>query len=257
LSLAEFSYNNSYQASLKMAPFDALYGQRCCTPLNWSEAGERTLFGLDLVKDAKERVQVIRENLKMAQMRQKSYHDKGTAPRHFEVGDYVYLKVSPTKGVQRFGVKGKLAPRYIGPYEVIEVCGPVAYRIQFPERFSAVHNVFHVTQLKKGMPVPENEVIIAANCWIEPDFSLIEHPLRVLDQNEQKTRRQTVRMYKIQWSHHTEEEATWETKDYLNTKYPGFLQSRNCEFSSPSFSYLIKSRDEIPFKGVGCDAPGF
>jgi hypothetical protein len=145
LSLAEFSYNNSYQASLKMAPFDALYGRRCRTPLNWSEAGERTLFGPDLVKDAEEKVQVIRENLKMAPMRQKSHHDKGTTPRHFEVGDYVYLKVSPTKGVQRFGVKGKLASRYIGPYEVIKVCRPVAYRIRLPERFSAVHNVFHVT----------------------------------------------------------------------------------------------------------------
>jgi hypothetical protein len=155
LSLAEFSYNNSYRASLKMAPFEALYGRRCRTPLNWSEAGERTLFGPDLVKDAKEKVEVIRENLKLAQMRQKSYHDKGTTPRHYEVGDYVYLKVSPTKGVQRFGVKGKLAPRYIGPYEIIEICGPVAYRIRLPDRFAAVHNVFHVTQLKKGVKVPE------------------------------------------------------------------------------------------------------
>jgi hypothetical protein len=146
LSLAEFSYNNSYHASLKMAPFEALYGQRCRTPLNWSEAGERTLFGTDLVKDAEERVEVIRENLKLAQMRQKSYHDKGTTPRHYEVGDYAYLKVSPTKSVQRFGVKGKLAPRYIGPYEIIEECGPVAYRIRLPDRFSTVHNVFNVTQ---------------------------------------------------------------------------------------------------------------
>jgi hypothetical protein len=89
LSLAEFSYKNSYQAILKMAPFDALYGRRCRTPLNWSEVGERTLFGPNLVKDAEEKVQVIRENLKLAQMRQKSYHDKGTAPRQFEVGDYV------------------------------------------------------------------------------------------------------------------------------------------------------------------------
>jgi hypothetical protein len=249
LSLAEFSYNNSYQASLKMALFDALYRRRCRTPLNWSEAGERTLFGPDLVKDAEERVQVIRENLKMAQMWQKCYHDKGTAPRHFEVGDYVYLNVSPTEGVQRFGVKGKLAPRYIGLYEVIEVCGPVAYRVQLPERFSAVHNVFHVTQLKKGMPVPENEVITEANAWIEPDFSLIEHPLRVSDQKERKTRRQTIRMCKIQWSHHTEDEATWETEDYLNTKYPGFLQSRNREFFFPSYRYQIESRDEILFKG--------
>jgi hypothetical protein len=165
------------------------------------------------------------------------------------VGDYVYLKVSPTKGVQRFGVKGKLATRYIGPYEVIEVCGPMAYRIQLPERFFAVHNVFHVTQLKKGMPVPENEIITEANAWIEPDFSLIEHPLKVLDQKERKTRRQIVRMYKIQWSHHTEEEATWETEDYLNTKYTGFLQSRNRESFSPSLRYQIESRDEIPFKG--------
>jgi hypothetical protein len=185
----------------------------------------------------------------MAQMRQKSYHDKGTAPRHFEVGDYVYLKVSPTKGVQRFGVKEKLAPRYIGLYEVIEVCGPMAYRIQLPERFSAVHNVFHVTQLKKRMPVPENKIIIEANAWIELDFSLIEQPLKVLNQKERKTRRQTVQMYKIQWSHHMEEEATWETEDYLNTKYPGFLQSRNREFFSPSLRYQIESQDEIPFKG--------
>jgi hypothetical protein len=88
---------------------------------------------------------VIRENLKLAQMRQKSYHDKGTTPRHYEVGDYVYLKVSPTKGVLRFGVKGKLAPWYIGPYAIIEVCGSVAYRIRLPDQFSAVHNVFHVT----------------------------------------------------------------------------------------------------------------
>jgi hypothetical protein len=110
-----------------MAPFDALYGRRCRTLLNWSEAGERTLFGPDLVKDAEEKVQVIRENLKLAQI------DKGMTPQHFEVGDYVYLKVSPTKGVQRFGVKGKLASRYIRPYEVIEVCGVVAYRIQLPK----------------------------------------------------------------------------------------------------------------------------
>jgi hypothetical protein len=125
----------------------------------------------------------------------------------------------------------------------------VAYHIQLPERFSAVHNVFHVTQLKKGMLVPEHEVITEANAWIELDFSLIEHPLRVLDQKERKARRQTVQMYKIQWSHHTEEEATWETEDYLNTKYPGFLQSRNREFFSPSYRYQIESRDENPFKG--------
>jgi hypothetical protein len=129
LALAEFAYNNSYQASLKMAPFEALYGRRWRTPLNWSQAGERTLFGPKLVQEAEEKVSVIRENLRAAQMRQKSYRDKAKAPREFDVGNYVYLKVSPTKGVQRFGVKGKLAPRYIGPYEVTEKFGMVAYRI--------------------------------------------------------------------------------------------------------------------------------
>jgi hypothetical protein len=132
-------------------------------------------------------VQVIRENLNLAQIRQKSYHDKGTAPRQFEVGDYVYLKVSPTNGVQRFGIKGKLGSRYIGPYEMIEVCKPVAYRIRLPEQFSTVHNVFHVIQLKKGVHVPENEVITEANAWIEPDLTLIEHPMRFLDRKERKT----------------------------------------------------------------------
>jgi hypothetical protein len=117
--------------------------------------------------------------------------------------------------------------------------------------------VLHVTQLKKGMSVTENEVITEAKAWIEPDFSLIEHPLRVLDQKERKTRRQTVRMYKIQWSHHTKEEATWETEDYLNTKYLGFLQSRNREFFYPSFRYLIESRDEIPCKGGRLWRPRF
>jgi hypothetical protein len=163
------------------------------------------------------------------------------------VGDYVYLKVSPTKGVQRFGVKGKLAPRYIGPYEIIEICGPVAYRIRLPDRFSAVHNVFHVAQLKKGVKVPETEVITETNTWIEPDFSVVEHPLRVLDQKERQTRRHTVKMYKIQWSHHIEGEATWETEHFLNTKYPSFLQSRNGKNLTPTFvfNFRISGRDSI------------
>jgi hypothetical protein len=111
LLLAEFSYNNSYQSSLKMAPFEALYGRRCRTPLNWSQAGEREIFGPNLVLEAEEKVRFIKRNLEAAKARQKSYHDKRRKPLQFEVRDHVYLKVSPTKGVQRFGIKGKLAPR--------------------------------------------------------------------------------------------------------------------------------------------------
>jgi hypothetical protein len=127
LLLAEFSYNNSYQESIKMAPFEALYGRRCRTPLNWSEPGERYFFRPDLVKETEEKVQKIIHNLKKAQTRQKSYADQRRQPLYFLVGDYVYLKVSPMKGVSRFGVKGKLAPRYIGPFPILEQCGPVAY----------------------------------------------------------------------------------------------------------------------------------
>jgi hypothetical protein len=227
-----------------MAPFDALYGCRCRTPLNWSEAGERTVFGPELVKEAEERVQVIRENLKMAQMRQKSYHDKGTAPRHFEVGDYVYLKVSPTKGVQRFGVKGKLAPCYIGPYEVIEVCGPVAYRIQWPERFSAVQNVFHVTQLKKGMPVPENEIITEANAWIAPDFSLVEHPLKLLDQKSERPEGKPCECTRSNG-------AITRRKKQRGRRRTILILSIRASYNLETLSlrYQIESRDEIPFRG--------
>jgi hypothetical protein len=149
LSLAEFAYNNSYQSSLRMAPFEALYGRRCRTPLNWSQPREREVFRPDLVTEAERKVKLIRKNLEAAQARQKSYHDKRRKPLQFEVGDFMYLKVSPTKGVQRFGIRGKLAPRYIGPYEIIEACGPVAYKLKLPPKMSVVHNVFRVSQLKK------------------------------------------------------------------------------------------------------------
>jgi hypothetical protein len=115
---------------------------------HWSQPGEREVFGPDLVTEAKRKVKLIRKNLEAAQARQKSYHDKRRKPLQFEVGDFVYLKVSPTKGVQRFGIKGKLAPRYIGPYEIIDACGPVAYKLKLPPKMSAIHNVFHVSQLR-------------------------------------------------------------------------------------------------------------
>ena len=110
LPYAEFSYNNSYQASLKMAPFKALYGRRCWTPLIWDEVGDCKLFGPDLIRDSEEKVKLIRDRLKVAQSRQKSYADTKHKEVTYEVGDRAYLRVSPLRGVKRFGVKGKLAP---------------------------------------------------------------------------------------------------------------------------------------------------
>ncbi|WVZ75876.1 LOW QUALITY PROTEIN: hypothetical protein U9M48_023897 [Paspalum notatum var. saurae] len=184
LPLAEFAYNNSYQKSLEMAPFEALYGRRCRTPLNWSELGERITFGPDLVKQAEEQVKFIHSNLKRAQSRQKSYSDKRRRPLAFEGGDHVYLRVSPMKGVHRFGVKGKLAPRYVGPFKVTERCGSVAYRLELPPHLAAVHDVFHVSQLKKCLRVLE-EVIDTSQIQIQPDLTYEEKPIKILDQKDQ------------------------------------------------------------------------
>jgi hypothetical protein len=159
------------------------------------------------VSEAERKVKLIRKNIEAAQARKKSYHDKRRKPLQFEVGDFVYLKVSPTKGVQRFGIKGKLAPHYIGPYEIIEACGPVAYKLKLPPKMFAIHNVFHVSQLKKCVRLP-TEVITELDVEIEPDLSYQELPSKVLDCKERSTRTRSIKMYKIQWGNHSEEEAT-------------------------------------------------
>jgi hypothetical protein len=135
----------------------------------------------------------------------------------------VYLRVSPTRDIQRFGVKGKLAPRYIRPFEILKICGPVAYRLQLSSQLAAIHNIFHVSQLRKCVKVP-TKIIDSQAIEIEPDLSYTEHPIKVLDTKERSTRRETIRMYKVQWNHHMEEEATWETESSLHHNFLDFLQ---------------------------------
>jgi hypothetical protein len=195
LSFAEFSYNNSYQTSLKMAPFEALYGRRCRTPLSWSQIGERKIFRPDLVTEAEEKVKTIQNNLKAAQSRQKSYADIRRRPLQFQVGDFIYLRVSPTQGIQRFGVKGKLAPRYIGPFKIIEVCGPLAYHLQLHPQLATIHDIFHISQLWKCVKVP-TEIINPQAIELEADLTYTEHLIRVLDIKERNTRRETIKMFK-------------------------------------------------------------
>jgi hypothetical protein len=149
LPYAEFSYNNSYQSSIEMSPFEALYGRKCRTPLLWDGVGEHSFFGPDLIKEAEKKVRLIHDRLKVAQSRQKSYADSKCKEVTYEVGDRAYLRVSPLRGVKRFGIKGKLAPRFIGPDKILARKGEVAYQLELPEALSTVHNVFHVSQLKK------------------------------------------------------------------------------------------------------------
>lgn len=181
LPFAEFSYNNSYQTSLQMAPFEALYGRRCRTSLNWSESGERPFYGPDLVSEAEAKVKQVQEHLRIAQSWQKSYVDSRRRPLSFRVGDYVYLKVSPLRGMQRFQVRGKLAPRYVGPFQIVSKRGVVAYELELPANFSAVFNVFHISQLKKCLRVLE-EAVEMNQLDIQPDLTYVEYPLRIVDE---------------------------------------------------------------------------
>src|SRR6266498_5002667 len=128
------------------------------------------------------------------------------------------------KDVHRFGVKGKLAPRYIGPFRILQQCGPVAYQLELPPHLSSTHDVFYVCRLKRCLRTPSEAVEIKA-IQLEPDLTYKEQPIKILDQKERATQRRAIKFYKVQWSNHSEEEATWEQEDYLQAHYPGFLPS--------------------------------
>ena len=149
IPLIEFAYNNSYQSSIGMTPYEALYGRRCRTPVCWIELNEHKLIGPEIVKDTEAKVQVIRKRLKATSDQQKSYADLKRKDIEYEVGDKVFLKVSPWRKVLRFGKKWKLGPRFIGLYEVLERIRPVAYRLALPPELAKVHDVFHVSMLRR------------------------------------------------------------------------------------------------------------
>jgi hypothetical protein len=166
-----------------MVPFEPLYGRRCRTPLNWIEPGERMIFGPDLVTEAEEIVHHIQSNLKATRARQESYANKRHQSLDFKAGDHVYLRISPTLGVKRFGIKGKLAPCYICPFSVLAKLGVVAYRLELPPSLAGVHNMFHVSQLKKCLKPPV-DVIVDDVTPRDADLSYLEHPVKLLGQQD-------------------------------------------------------------------------
>jgi hypothetical protein len=174
---------------------------------------------------AEEKEKQIQANILAAQSRQKSYTDKRRSPLEFEVGDHVYLRVSPMKGVRRFGIKGKLAPCYIGPYPILDKYGPTSYQVKLPVKLSGIHNVFHVSQLKRCLK-PPTDMVIEDTIPLEPDLTYKAYPIKILDQQDRVTRNKTTRFYKIQWNEHSEDEATWESDDFLLANYSDFLPSR-------------------------------
>jgi hypothetical protein len=178
-----------------MAPFEALYGRKCRTPLNWIEPGERRFYGIDFIEEAEKKVHIIQQNMKAAQSCQKSYVDKRRRPLEFEVGDYVYLKVTPMKK-KRFGIKKKPVARFVGPYKIVEKKGLVAYMLQLLEVMGSIFPVFHVSQLKKCLCVSE-ERIEPQGIQTKSDLEYFEQPIQVLDTTDQVTQNKVLRTYKI------------------------------------------------------------
>ena len=179
-----------------MAPFEALYGRKCRTLLFWNQMGEIQVFGPEVLRDAKEQVRMIRDNLRVAQSRQKSYADTRRRELVFKVGDYVYLKVSPMRSVRRFNMKGKLAPRYIGPFKIMERSGEVAYQLELPESLSGAHDVFHVPQLKKCLCVPKEQIPLE-ELTVKEDLTYEEFPVKILEMAERVTRSRVIKMCKV------------------------------------------------------------
>nr|GEU86109.1 putative reverse transcriptase domain-containing protein [Tanacetum cinerariifolium] len=218
LPLVEFSYNNSYHSSVICVMFEALYGRKYRLPIMWADVGEGQLIGHDLVQETIEKISQIKDRLKAARDHQKSYADKRRKPLEFSMGDYVLLKVSPWKDVVLFGKKGKLAPRFVGLFEIIEKVGPVAYRLYFLEELNGVHDTFHVSNLKKCLADPTLQVPLD-EIRIDAKLNFMEEPVENLEREFKKLKRSRITIVKVRWSSKRGPEFMWECKDQMKLKY--------------------------------------
>ncbi|WMV37212.1 hypothetical protein MTR67_030597 [Solanum verrucosum] len=205
-----------------MAPFEALYGRRCRSPVGWFEVGEFSLIGPELVYDAIEKVRLIRERLKTAQSWQKSYADVRRRDLEFQVGDSVYLKISPMKGVMRFGKKGKLSPRYVGQYQTLKRVGKVAYELDLPNELAPVHPVLHVSMLKKCIGDPIS-ILPLEGLGFDENLSYEEVPMEILDRQVKRLSNKKVVSVKVLWRNYFVEGATWEAEADINSRCPHFF----------------------------------
>ncbi|KAJ9545025.1 hypothetical protein OSB04_024732 [Centaurea solstitialis] len=219
LPLAEFSYNNSFHASIGMPPYEMLYGRRCRTPVCWGEVGQRELGSTEIVQKTTESIELIRERLKTAQSRQKSYADKRRSDLEFSVGDKVLLKVSPWKGVIRFRKRGKLGPRFIGPFKVVARVGKVAYRLELPPELSLIHDTFHVSQLRKCL-ADESAHIPIDDIQVDERLNYVERPIAILERKTKSLRNKEIGLVKVQWEHRKGSEWTWEPEAEMRSNYP-------------------------------------
>ncbi|GKB96796.1 putative reverse transcriptase domain-containing protein [Tanacetum coccineum] len=224
LPLVKFSYNNSYHASIKAAPFEALYRRKCRSPVCWSEVGDSQLTGPELVRETTEMIVQIKNRLLTARSRQKSYADVRRKPMEFQVGDMVMLKVSPWKGVIRFGKRGKLSPRYIGPFKIIERIGPVAYKLELPDKLRGIHSTFNVSNLKKCM-ADENLVIPLEEIQLDDKLHFIKEPVEIMDREVKQLKQSRIPIVKVRWNSRRGSEYTWEREDFFKRNHPHLFLS--------------------------------
>ena len=217
-----------------MALYEALYGRPCRSSLCWTGVGESSITGPDLIRDTSEKVSLIRQCLLTAQSLQKSYADVRRRLLEFEVGDHYFLKVMPTRGVVRFGKREKLSPRFIGPFEILERIGTVAYRLVLPPSMSGGHEVFHVSMLRKYTPDPAH-VVDWGQTEVDTDETFEEGPVCIVDSHDQVLRRKTVRLVRVLWRHHGVEESTWEREDTMRATYPFLFRDEGTWFSRLRF----------------------
>ncbi|GKE85777.1 putative reverse transcriptase domain-containing protein, partial [Tanacetum coccineum] len=225
LPLVEFSYNNNNHASIKAAPFEALYGRKCRSPICWSKVRDSQLTRPELIRETTEKIIQIKNRLLTARSRQKSYADVRRNPMEFDVGDMVMLKVSPWKGVIRFGKRGKLSLHYVGPFKIIKRIGPVAYRLEFQEKLRGIHNMFHVSNLKKCL-ADENSVIPLEEIQLDDKLHFIEEPVEIMDREVKQLKQSRIPIVKVRWNSRRGPEFTWEREDFFMKKYPHLFSSR-------------------------------
>ncbi|XP_062113070.1 uncharacterized protein LOC133824218 [Humulus lupulus] len=192
-------------------------------PLLWDEIGERRLAGPELVLKATSAIEIIRKDILIAQSRQQSYANAKRWDIEFEVGDKVFLKVLPTKGVKRFGKRGKLSSRYVGPFEILERMGPVAYRLALPPTLASTHNVFHVSMLRKYVS-DQSHVLSNEPLELQPDLSYEVKPVKILERGIKELITKRIPLVKFLWSNSAVEEATWELEDDMREKYPEMFE---------------------------------
>ncbi|XP_049399792.1 uncharacterized protein LOC125863854 [Solanum stenotomum] len=202
-----------------MAPYEALYGRKCRSPIGWFEVGETALFGPDLVLQAMEKMKVIQQWLSTTQSRHKSYADVRRRGLEFSIRDWVFLKVSPMKEVMRFGKKGKLSPHYVGPYKIIRRVDQVAYELELPQERSTVHPVFHVSMFRKCVGDPSHITHIEY-VQVTGDLTYEEVPIAILDRQVKKLRNKEMASVKVLWRNQQVEEVTWEVEEAMKSKYP-------------------------------------